>query len=219
MKKFFSKHMPSHYGSFIDNWKWYWKLSTFRFQVVATLLVLTALGFSINYFFNYIQLRTGHVISDPVLNRIPAIEVSPYIFGLIYSTVVIALIYVIPYPLILLRGMQAYSLLMLLRICCLYLFPLEPDKSIIPLEDPFIDNLFYSKNVITKDLFFSGHVSTLFLLFLIIPNQKLKHFFFIVTILVAVLMLVQHVHYSIDVLAAPFFSWLSYTVVSRFCTE
>jgi hypothetical protein len=80
----------------------------------------------------------------------------------------------------------------------------------VPLQDPFIGHFFYSNTVITKDLFFSGHVSTLFLIFLVNPIPQLRSFFFFSTILLAILILIQHVHYTVDVLAAPLFAWISF---------
>jgi hypothetical protein len=80
------------------------------------------------------------------------------------------------------------------------------------LNDPFVDFVGYGKNIITKDLFFSGHTSTLFLLFLIARKRALKIFFLAITLAVAMFLLKQHVHYTIDVLAAPVFAWISYRI-------
>jgi len=118
-------------------------------------------------------------------------------------------------PLLFLKCLQAYCLLVAIRIICLYLVPLDPERLMIPLDDPFVGKLFYNGSVITKDLFFSGHVSTMFLFFLVIPFRTLKYFFLIATILVSVFILIQHVHYTIDVIAAPFVSWVSYRVVQK----
>ncbi|MDM8176234.1 phosphatase PAP2-related protein [Olivibacter sp. 47] len=55
--------------------------------------------------------------------------------------------------------------------------------------------------------FFSGHTSTMFLIFLCLPNRVDKLLALIATLLVGSMVLIQHVHYSIDVLAAPLFTW------------
>jgi len=73
-----------------------------------------------------------------------------------------------------------------------------------------LSNHFYGGKFLTKDLFFSGHTSIQFLSFLCLQKKSDKVLALISTILVASLVLVQHVHYTIDVLAAPLFTWLSY---------
>jgi len=53
----------------------------------------------------------------------------------------------------------------------------------------------------------------MFVLFLAVKNKILKVIFLITTILVGLAVLVQHVHYTVDVVAAPFFSFASYKIV------
>jgi membrane-associated phospholipid phosphatase len=97
----------------------------------------------------------------------------------------------------------------------MYSVPLEAPVTLIPLNDPFVQ-LFGTGQILEKDLFFSGHTATLFLLFLISDNKILKLFFLISTLFVAVSVLLQHVHYSVDVIAAPFFAFASYKIVIYF---
>jgi membrane-associated phospholipid phosphatase len=63
---------------------------------------------------------------------------------------------------------------------------------------------------VTKDLFFSGHTSTVFLLFLCLPGKIDKKLALIVTMIVGSLLLVQHVHYTLDVLGALLFAWIAF---------
>ena len=67
---------------------------------------------------------------------------------------------------------------------------------------------------ITKDLFFSGHTSTLFLMFLITQHKKVKATLLTISIIVPILLLVQHVHYTIDILAAPVFAYAIFSFVN-----
>ncbi len=101
-----------------------------------------------------------------------------------------------------------------LRIAAMWATPLEAPPGMIPLEDPVV-RLFGPGRLLTKDLFFSGHTSTLFLLALTVPGRGWKALFVAATAAVAVGVLVQHVHYAIDVLAAPFFAYASVRLVSR----
>jgi hypothetical protein len=91
----------------------------------------------------------------------------------------------------------------------MYLVALEPPSTMIPLTDPFAE-YFTTGSVMTKDLFFSGHTATLFFLFLITEKKLLRFLFLCASIAIAVLVILQHVHYTIDVLAAPFFTYAAY---------
>jgi membrane-associated phospholipid phosphatase len=56
---------------------------------------------------------------------------------------------------------------------------------------------------INKDLFYSGHTASLFIMFFIARNRVWKIICFIGAIIVPVLLVWQRVHYTIDVLFAP----------------
>lgn len=213
MKFLFTILFPSQFSVFKIAWKEAWSYVAFRFQFFFTLAILALIAMFIPQFFSYIQSVQGYRINDLILNYLPVSNMSLYIFLLIYLVILISMINLGAHPFLFLRLLQAYCLLVMARIFCLYSLPLEPKQSIIPLEDPFVGHLFYKGSMITKDLFFSGHVSTMFLLLLFIPSRFLKITFMIATLLVAAFILIQHVHYTIDVVAAPIFSWICYKVV------
>ncbi len=215
MKTLFFLLFPSQFKSFKKNWRIALANLTFRRQIIFTSLITIFLVAIIPYFFRYIQSVRGLSIHDKLLNSLPVQNLSLYIFILIYAVILLSAINLSVYPQLLLKCVQAYCLLIFIRMTCLYLVPLEPDQAIIPLEDPFVGRLFYRNDLITKDLFFSGHVSTMALITLAIPFRSLKIFFIISTIVVASFILVQHVHYTIDVVVAPFFSWVCYRVIFK----
>jgi hypothetical protein len=109
-------------------------------------------------------------------------------------------------------ALQAYVVMVLLRIAAMGVTPLEAPPGMIPLHDPLV-RLFGPGKLLTKDLFFSGHTSTLFLLALAVPGRRWRGFFVSCTAAVAVCVLWQHVHYTIDVLVAPLFAYASYRLV------
>ncbi|HMP32034.1 MAG TPA: phosphatase PAP2-related protein, partial [Saprospiraceae bacterium] len=69
---------------------------------------------------------------------------------------------------------------------------------------------------ITKDLFFSGHVSALCLLYYLVQNKKLKYYIFIAAVVVGTLLIWQRVHYTIDVLFAPIGAWITHQTIIYF---
>jgi membrane-associated phospholipid phosphatase len=94
----------------------------------------------------------------------------------------------------------------------MYFAALDPPADAIPLRDPLIEILGTGR-LLTRDLFFSGHTSTLFLLFLAVPDRRDKPLLLACAMCVAAGVLRQHVHYTIDVLVAPLFAFASYRVV------
>jgi membrane-associated phospholipid phosphatase len=94
----------------------------------------------------------------------------------------------------------------------MYLVPLNPPADMILLNDPFVQ-FFATGQPLTKDLFFSGHTATIFLFYLVSEKKLFRAFFLIATVLVGTSVLLQHVHYSIDVASAPFFAYISYRLI------
>ncbi|MFM6943796.1 MAG: phosphatase PAP2-related protein [Bacteroidota bacterium] len=92
--------------------------------------------------------------------------------------------------------------------------PLNPPAHLIPLQDP-LSNYFYGTSFITKDLFYSGHTAIVLLIGFTSVNKWLKFIFIMLAIAIAFMVLSNHVHYTIDVLAAPFFVAFSIVVSKK----
>jgi len=201
-------------NSLIILWKNKFSERGFRneFLIVISILIISLISLSNFLLFN--ELREGEVVADPVLNLFSPVNVTWLTFLIIYAGLIIAVIYLIKFPEQLSLAFLTYSITALMRLIAMYTLPLNPPVNIIPLNDPFVQ-LFGTGNILLKDLFFSGHTSTLFILYLIIENKKLKTFFLLLTISVAVCVLIQHVHYTVDVLAAPFFTYGSFILAKK----
>lgn len=178
------------------------------FSLILLALVLTGLA----RFVNFVEYRPGVAFSDPVLDLFNPIDMTWLTFGLIYIALVIAVASLINNPRQLLFALQLYTLMAFVRIIAMFLLPLEPPEKMILLKDPFVE-FFGSGQTLTKDLFFSGHTATLFILFLVSKNKIIKTLFLLSTILVAIFVLLQHVHYTIDVFAAVFFTYACYKLL------
>jgi membrane-associated phospholipid phosphatase len=167
---------------------------------------------SFSQFLQFIEKRNGAVLPDPLLNIFSPIDLTWLTFSLIYLSIIVFLISIIKEPDKLLIAMQAYGLMVIFRTIAMYLVPLEPPETMLLLNDPFVQ-LFGKGEILTKDLFFSGHTATLFLLFLLTEKKTLKFIFLISTFIVGISVLLQHVHYSIDVFVAPFVAYSSYRII------
>jgi hypothetical protein len=200
-----------------ENWKSAWKSNAFRLYLSLIFVAFIGLILVYGRFLDYIETRPGSILSDPLLNLFTPLEVTWFTFGIIYISVILTLIRLSWQPFQLLITLQTYILIAMARMVSMYLIPLDPPPLLIPLEDPFVQS--FSSGVLTRDLFFSGHTSTMFLLFLSCTSRKMKFFFLICTIFVGLLVLVQHVHYSIDVVAAPFYAFTCYELSSFLITK
>lgn len=109
-------------------------------------------------------------------------------------------------------GLQIYALVMGTRFLTIWLLPLDPPTTIIPMEDPFIEFL-GAGGTLTKDLFFSGHTAASFLFFLLVKEKPLKIVFGISTTIMSVMILMQHVHYTVDIVVAPFVTYAWFVLV------
>ncbi|GAA4003436.1 hypothetical protein GCM10022408_13750 [Hymenobacter fastidiosus] len=197
-------------------WPAAWAQPAFRRSLLLSIGLLLLLAARLPPFFAYLQARPGVVLADPLLAALPAHDVSLPTFILIYLSIGATLSYLLPRPRRLLHGLWAYLLLHLLRTLTLWLVPLDPPTGLLLLRDPLVDVFFYGGPApITKDLFFSGHTATLFLLALAVPPRGWRWSLLAATAAVGALVLVQHAHYTYDVLAAPFFAGLSYWLAGR----
>lgn len=203
--------LPNAAASTPMNWPTAWALPGFRLRLGLVVMVLFGLLPVVPSFYHFIQQRPGQRLADPLLTLLPIHDVSAPTFALIYGCVAATLVYLLPRPLLLLRALWAYYFLQLLRMLTLWLLPLEPPLTLLLLHDPVMDRIFeVTTQPIIRDLFFSGHTATMALLTLVGPGRRWRATLALMTVAVGILVLVQRVHYSYDVLAAPFFAWLAY---------
>lgn len=188
------------------------KSSKFRIQFLITLLLLIVSLSGYRRFLDFAEARPGVVIPDPILQLYNPIDLTWLIFGMIYLCLIIGLFALARKPEKLLLAFQAYTVVVLVRMIAMYLVPFEAPEKLIVLKDPFVE-MFGSGESLTKDLFFSGHTATLFLLFLVVESKKLKFVFLSSAVIVGITIILQHVHYVVDVFAAPFFTYVCYKLV------
>lgn len=189
----------------------------FSAYALACLIVLVLSGSS---FVGYVATREDQAMIsfiDPILRHLPALQMDWFIFGLLYF----GLIHVISWlfvhqPRWLTHAFLSYSLLMVFRVLGVWLLPLDPPPGSLVLNDPFVQ-LFHAEHPepLTKDLFFSGHVSTGVFLYLFSPSEKWRRVYIFYPVVIGLLVMLQQVHYTIDVVAAPFFAYGSYKLAGR----
>jgi hypothetical protein len=195
------------------DWKEAWANRRFRISLLVTLVALFTVLQVIIRVMDFMETQPGARIDDPILALLPPTDMTWPLTFLIYSNLMLLLWGNRNHPKELLMAMQTYSLMIFARTVTLYTFPLEAPEGIIPLADPLVQWKSEYSIVHTKDLFFSGHTATVFMCFLTTVSRWMRVWFLIATVLVGFFVLLQHVHYTIDVLAAPFVSYLCYRMV------
>ncbi|MBK8700218.1 MAG: hypothetical protein IPN29_12085 [Saprospiraceae bacterium] len=179
-------------------------------MIIISFLTVGLVFYIFTLFLKYNETRAGSIIEDLVLNAFSPVENNLLIFALTYGLVALGLSFTLVTRSGILTANLGICFLIAMRMLTLYYFPLEPPKSIIPLEDIFLQTTFYSQQTLLKDLFFSGHTAAVFLLFFLVRNRVIKSILIVGGIMLGTLLLSQHVHYTIDVVLAPIFSWFAY---------
>jgi hypothetical protein len=195
-------------------WRNALQVKSFRLKLILAAVLLLFCSWLAPIVFQYAEQRTGVLLSDFILEWLLVTDLSVVIFIVMDTLLIISIVALLIKPDYFLIVLQAYALLTLVRFATILLVPLEAPDGIIVLHDPITDRVFYQGAVITKDLFFSGHTSILMLMAFGIPFPRLKIVLFIGATAVGIMLLIQHAHYTIDVLAAPVFAWLA-ILVSR----
>ncbi len=194
----------------VYSWKEALNSTSYKRKFISGAIIFALLLILFPYFFRIIENRSdGIKFDDAILYLLPPTNVSTLIFLIIWSTAALSIFRCVKEPLICLLFLWSYIILNITRIMSITLLPLEPPVDIIPLMDP-ISNIFYGGKFITKDLFYSGHTATMFLMFLCLQKKFDKAITLVATFAIGILVLVQHVHYTLDVVVAPLFAYLSY---------
>ncbi len=200
-------------------WKNAWANQSFKIKAIIGSICLLFILVSFPRFFAIIELRDGIVLNDAVLSKLPSADLSIPIFITIWSTAFLLIRRIIQSPSLFLQFLLCFLFLSIVRIATISFFPLDAPIGLIPLKDP-ISSLFYGgKDIfITKDLFFSGHTATQFLMFLCLQKKMDKYITGLTSILIAIMVLIQHIHYTIDVFAAFPLTYLVYLLGKKVAT-
>lgn len=194
------------------SWKQAIQTKAFRNRLITAHFFLVGVILILPHFFDFIEQREGILLFDPLLNLISAKDLSLPVFVCIWGTTALLLYRCASDPKMYITAIYGFVIIIFVRILTISLVPLDPPEGLIPLIDP-ISNLAYGRaDYITKDLFFSGHTSSQFLAFLCLTNRKDKAIALVSTVLVGSMVLIQHVHYTVDVVAAPVFTYGCYWV-------
>ena len=208
--------MKGFINSIRGAWSEAWKESSFRLSFSLAILTFSVFPWKAATYFQWVQQREGIVLNDFILELIPAKNVSYLIFSIIYCTVIYLIIRLLATPKTFVWFAWAFNLETTFRFLTIYFVALNPPIGIVELLDPVAALFIYGENLpITKDLFFSGHTATMVFACYFLPLKKEKILAVLLSLILAVLLLIQHVHYAIDIVMAPLFTLLAIGIVKK----
>ena len=167
------------------------------------------------YYRDVINPRKGILLNDPLLNMFTPRDWYIIIFFILYVAVAHTLFIYRNDAVVFITGVTVYCAVNIVRTITMYALTLEPPAGMILLRDP-ISSALYPETGFAKDLFFSGHVSTIMVVTLLDTNPVSKALKVAGTVIIAVLLAWQHVHYTIDLLAAPVITYVVFLIVKKY---
>jgi hypothetical protein len=192
-------------------WLQAFRLRSFRIKMIlfpALFIIYSAITQRLG---NYVETRTGILLHDKLLDYIPQYDFSLSIFLLLYGSICLLIITHLNKPTLILRLIEMHFYVAIVRQICILMLPLEPPIGIIVLRDLFLENTVYPRNSpLTKDLFFSGHVASIWIYYLVAQLKWVKTYMILATIWMSFMILSMRVHYTIDVFGAILFTTVIY---------
>lgn len=160
------------------------------------------------YAFDYVARPTSKAVGDLILDNLPLINVNFIIIEMALATILVGGLFIIFFrSRYLLFSLKAFALFIIVRAFFMSLthvgiYPAHIDPGV-----GIFDSIYLYFNFETG-LFFSGHTGMPFLMGLIFWDRKImRYIFFGISFIFAAAVLFAHIHYSIDVFAAPFMAY------------
>lgn len=201
-------------GVFLSNWSAALGEKRFLAKVLLTAMALIPLYLYLVPYLQFIEHRPGIVLNDVILDQLEPRDLSAWIFAIQYLSAGVIICYFLRKPWLFLQGLQIFIVLQYLRNLCLYFIPLGPPEGIIPLHDPILEIIAYQNKPLLQDLFFSGHTASCVVFVLLTrKNDYLFIGFILIALIMICLLLVQHCHYSIDILGGILFAAIAFQIV------
>jgi hypothetical protein len=157
----------------------------------------------------YVTSRSAVQVSDLILDRLPPVDLS-FLFTYGYMALIVGMfLYPICRRVRLLHVVALqFSLLLILRSVFMIFTHLSTPAGAIAVHFPG----FFSRLYFDNDMFFSGHTAMPFLGFYVFRHSRLRYVYLVGSLVMGIVVLAMHLHYSIDVFAAFFMTYGSYQI-------
>lgn len=195
------------------------KNNSFLRACAMSLLMLIAALVSVFYSAIYanVSASTSNSVTDIILSNTRVYDVNViFVYGALVVVLFSAFILLGPrlrhFPFVL----KSVALLLFIRSIFVSLTHISPYPNQAVISETFLFSTNLSQMFFTgDDLFFSGHVGLTFMMALLLwDSPVLRYIYLAVSVLFAAVVLLGHLHYSIDVFAAYFITY-SVFVIAR----
>lgn len=194
------------------NWSEALLEKNFGFKYAINFLVCFAVYMALTHILINHRYYPGVAVDDPIFKHFTPHNFSVPVFFCTYVGIFAFLFFIIPQPRLFIHAVRAFVALFAFRLFFIMIMPLLPAPDMIDLKDPFTDNIIGFNGQVRNDLFFSGHVADLAFFSICCFNQRIRMLLVALTVMAAIMLVGQKVHYTADVVAAPVFSFLSYVL-------
>lgn len=198
--------------SWLKNYRLYLKNKEFLFSAGVAFLFLIA-GIVATYFaIIYATERASNSVTDIILSNIPVFDVdSLFLYGPALFWIIIG-IYLFSEPKKIPFTFKSIGIFLFIRSLFLILTHIGPFPAHIQIDVAGVLGVFASGS----DLFFSSHTGLPFLMALIFwDNKYLRYLCLASSIFFGAVVLLAHVHYSIDVFAAFFITYAIFHIAKN----
>ncbi|HAT2057135.1 TPA: hypothetical protein I8038_003035 [Legionella pneumophila] len=156
-----------------------------------------------NFAGKYASLMAGNPVNDLILDNLPLRDVTVFHVNAAIIFWTIFTIYTLLNPALIPFITKSAALFILIRCAFISMTHLGAPPNQLAIPDNFSSLVLFD-----GDLFFSGHVGGPFLMMLIFWNKTtLRYICLAAAVFFAYTVLIGHIHYSIDVFAAPFITY------------
>jgi len=202
---------PKPHRELARRYRHYARQQEFRISILLSVLLFAASVAVIYYAIGYATESASGPVTDIILSNTPAFDVDGlFAYGTLGLVAFIALL-LLAHPKRIPFTLHAMSLLYFIRAAFVSIthigsFPIQAANSAH-------FGIGLSHFLFGGDLFFSGHTALAFLLALIFwREKKLRYIFLAWSLYMAVVVLLGHLHYSIDVASAFFITYTIYRI-------
>lgn len=187
---------------------WRHELIEYRYLILLSLLIVAAATF-LDYFSGvYVSTTKVAYVPDLILDHIGPIDVDFfYVYGYLTLCFTLFLYSFVLHIRTLHVVVSQFSFLVMLRAVFVVLTHLQTPPDAIKVTFPW----FFQGISFQNDMFFSGHTAIPFLGFLLFDG-KIRYFFLCGSIFMGIVVLLMHLHYSIDVFSAFFITYCCHKV-------
>lgn len=177
-----------------------------------TATILLCASFVVNFYAGvYATKSASNSVTDIILNNIRPFDVDGvFVYGSIFFYIFVFILCIIK-PQRIPFVFKSIALFVVIRSVFISLTHIGPFPTQILIDSSLIDKFSFG-----GDLFFSGHTGLPFLMALIFwDSLYLRVFFVISSIVFGIVVLLAHIHYSIDVFSAFFITYSIYHITER----